>query len=111
MLSITKPPSVLCLRMSTGRLGREAGSLDNVSCEPIVRATRDAKTPSNGPETAKSNIWSLFFGRLLKVVTELVIPVTNEGTRVGADTFIFGVQGRKVRGDRVEKAGTSESKE
>jgi hypothetical protein len=45
--------------------------------------------PAKGPATAKSNMASFVFGGCLKLVTELVVPVSSEGTKVGNVVFIF----------------------
>ena len=63
----------------------------------MISAATDARMPVKGPATAKSKIASLFFGVSLKVVTVLVVPVTNDGTRVGTEIFICGEKQRGAR--------------
>jgi len=81
------PPNVLCRRISRGKAGSKAGSLDNVSCDPIAIANVETSIPTNGPAIEISNMACLFLGSSLNVVMELVIPVTIDGTNVGTDNL------------------------
>src|SRR6056300_976768 len=99
------PPKRLCRSMSTGRNGNVDGSLPTVSWDPIPIAMIEDTIPARGPATAKSNIASFVFGGSLKVVTELVVPVISEGTKVGNVVFIFE-QNTKLRKLEAPKSHT-----
>lgn len=81
------------------------GSLTAVICEPTEIANSEAIIPASGPATAKSNRAALFLGGDLNVVTELVIPVMMEGTKVGALVLIcFVSHSKRKKCDHCEES-------
>lgn len=67
---------------------KEGFGIAAVSCVPISIAAIDAIIPGSRPEIAKSNITALYLGADCKDVTLLVMPVRNNGTKVGAVVLI-----------------------
>mmetsp|Transcript_25905 Transcript_25905/g.33146 ORF Transcript_25905/g.33146 Transcript_25905/m.33146 type:complete len:175 (-) Transcript_25905:21-545(-) len=91
-ISTSPPPKLLCLNTARGRPGKfwtAPGSAVAVKANPYDKTSIEQIIPANGPATANSIRSCLFFGDVLRVVMELVIPLKILGTKVGTDISNF----------------------
>mmetsp|Transcript_7251 Transcript_7251/g.11414 ORF Transcript_7251/g.11414 Transcript_7251/m.11414 type:complete len:175 (+) Transcript_7251:1297-1821(+) len=91
-ISTSPPPKLLCLNTARGRPGKfatVAASAVAVKPNPYDKTSIEQIIPANGPATANSSRSCLFFGEVLRVVIELVMPLKILGTRVGTDISNF----------------------